>query len=188
MEPRPPNRHETIVHLNAEPLNAAAGALLPADWLGDVSLNMLSLALWGTENGVRLELPGGRITDEAVLDELLHLHDADPTRVMALFDGESAGDDQLVSPNALDGLDRETAARYVLEAIRDLLTDALDCGARTWAMNLTADCSKVDQALVATVTPFTLGAHNGREGADRNRRSHYRHTCHHGAVPIRLAM
>jgi hypothetical protein len=108
-----------LLRLNAEPLNAAAGALLPPDWRGNSSLSVLALALWGAQNGIGIELPGAGVTDEQVLEQVAHLQLADPAKVMALLEG--LGDDQLLAPDALDDLTREQAAFLILEAVRDLL-------------------------------------------------------------------
>ncbi len=116
-------RHQTIGALNCGALNRAAAALLPADWLDTSTLHVLGLALWGTENGIGVELPGRRITDDDVRDALLGLLRADPGRVMELFEGMAGHGDAMLQAGDLEGASRTQAAFRVLETVRDRLAE-----------------------------------------------------------------
>jgi|SRR5665213_2400732 len=116
-----PTRSQAIAALNREPLNRAAAALLPDDWLDSTSFHILELALWGTENGISVEPPGARVTDDHVRYALHALRNADPGRSMEVFEGPPDGTDAMLQADDLEGVDRDQGAFRVLETIRDRL-------------------------------------------------------------------
>ncbi len=115
-------RAAAIVALNRSSLNQAAAELLPTDWRDGPSLSVLALAMWGAENGVSVELPGARVSDDDVREELHMLIDGDPAEAMATIEGATSSGEVSLQPSDLEGLDREQGAFLILEAIRDALT------------------------------------------------------------------
>lgn len=110
-------QQQALSHLNQTSLNQAALKLLPPGWRGTSTLHVLSLALYGTvELGIGVEQPGAPLTDDALEQALIALHDK-PTVAMDLLE---PGDEALLLAEDL-GDTVEEGARSVLEAIRDAL-------------------------------------------------------------------
>lgn len=104
-------RYQAIAHLNSLQINQTAGALLPPDWRTPTSLNVLSLAQWGTENGIFPELE----------EQVLMLDNGDPAHAMSWVT-EAPDGGEVLAPDALEGLSREDAASLILNSISDRMT------------------------------------------------------------------
>lgn len=106
------NRQQVISHLNSLPLNRAAQRLLPPDWTNPGSLHVLTLAQWGTQQGIYPEL-------EEKLGALLT---QEPRAAMA-YVVEAPDGSEVLHPTALDSLSPEEAASLILEAVSDRMNE-----------------------------------------------------------------
>ena len=96
--------------------NVIAGRLLPDDWQGQTSLNVLALALWGiTEREISVMTPGPGITDEQLEYQLSQLLRVDPALAMREVEENCDGDCCLDLHGVTDPI---LGATDVLESIR----------------------------------------------------------------------
>lgn len=106
------SRSQAIAHLNSLPINRRAEQLLPPTWVNPGCLHVLTLAQWGTSEGIYPELEG---VVAAVVDR-------EPHEAMALVTGDGEGG-EVLHPTALDNLEPEPAASLILEAISDRMNE-----------------------------------------------------------------
>lgn len=102
------NRWQRIALLNGQPPNVSAGKLLPPDWINPENLHVLSLALWGTQQGIYPQLDF----------QVTLLSQGDPDRAM-VWVTECPDGGEILAPEGLNNLDAEQAAEQVLENISD---------------------------------------------------------------------
>src|ERR1700682_192932 len=84
------NRVQQVSTLNQEPNNLIAGELLPLDWKRPDMINLLSLAMWGLEEAIKVGNPGA--TQRAVEGQVQAMVDWDPANALAFIQETDSGD------------------------------------------------------------------------------------------------